>query len=431
MREKGGGKINREIGELLEKVYPLENPEGCRKRFVKRRRRNVLLTAALVLLLSFLFMLREKAPGQLGAENRLERPDFGSSRISLAAKCGEYEWTVAFELKAKKRSEQEAKELLAYAAELLKSRMLGENPSLQKVTGNLQLPDGLPEYDIEIAWKSSDKEIVSGDGSVHNRELAAAQSVFLTARLYYGETVQEYVYEVCVHPYPYTGEELLERQLLKALEAGEEETAETDYMQLPEQVGGADIVWEEENGGSAGSLLLLGAVLVFAVYGREASVLRKKKKEREEQLLMDYPEFLSRFILLIGAGITVRAAWERMLGDYKKSGRRRYVYDEMQRTMAQLEVGMPEIRAYEQFGRRCALLCYLRFTTILTQNLKKGSSGIAELLRMEADEAFSERKNQARRKGEEAGTKLLLPMGGMLVIVLVLILVPAFASFSL
>ena len=144
---------------------------------------------------------------------------------------------------------------------------------------------------------------------------------------------------------------------------------------------------------------------------------------------MDYPEFLSRFTLLIGAGMTVRNAWERMLADYKKSGRKRYVYEEMRHTMAQLEVGMPELRAYEQFGRRCALLSYLRFTTILTQNLKKGSSGIALLLRMEAQEAFSERKNQARRKGEEAGTKLLLPMGGMLVLVFVLILVPAFASF--
>ena len=54
---------------------------------------------------------------------------------------------------------------------------------------------------------------------------------------------------------------------------------------------------------------------------------------------------------------------------------------------------------------------------------------MAVLLRMGSEEAFSERKNQARRKGEEAGTKLLLPMGGMLLIVFVLILVPAFASF--
>jgi len=210
------------------------------------------------------------------------------------------------------------------------------------------------------------------------------------------------------------------RKLYEELEVCGQETAGQQYMKLPDNLGENRIYWKEESQNVMGIAFLLGAVLVFVVYGRESSKLRRKKREREEELLVDYPEFLSRFILLTGAGMTVRSAWERMLSDYKKSGRKRYVYDEMQHTMAQLEVGMSELKAYEEFGRRC---------TILTQNLKKGSSGIVALLSMESEEAFSERKNQARRKGEEAGTKLLFPMGGMLIIVFVLILVPAFASF--
>ncbi len=260
-------------------------------------------------------------------------------------------------------------------------------------------------------------------------ELKQPQEVTLTARMYYGETVRECDYYVCVQPYPYTQEELLLRELYEEIETCGEETAKQHYIKLPESLNGNEIVWQEEKGNILGIVVLLGIVLIAAVYSRESVALRKKKREREEEMLIDYPEFLSRFILLTGAGMTVRAAWEHMLSDYKKSGRKRYVYDEMKHTMAQLEVGMPELRAYEEFGRRCALLPYLRFTTILTQNLKKGSAGIAALLRMESEEAFSERKNQARRKGEEAGTKLLLPMGGMLLIVFVLILVPAFASF--
>lgn len=416
---------------MLERLYPLENQERLRKGFVRRRVRNTLLAAAAVLFFTAIFLLYGKEPGQLKTGNQLERPDFGSRRISLLARYGEYGQAVELEVKARRLPEEEAKELLEKAAGLLEKRILGDNRSLSEVTKDLQLPEALPEYDIEIAWKSSEKELISVDGSVHNTELEAACRVFLTARLCYGELAEEYVYEVCVQPYPYTEEELLGKQLAAKLQASEEATAAQDYMQLPEQVEGLEIVWTQKEKNTAVIFLLLGAVIVFAVYSREISVLRKKKKEREEQLLIDYPDFLSRFILLIGAGMTVRGAWERMLSDYKKSGRKRYVYDEMQRTMAQLEVGMPEMRAYEQFGRRCALLSYLRFAAILTQNLKKGASGVAELLRMEANEAFSERKNQARRKGEEAGTKLLLPMGGMLVIVFVLILVPAFASFSI
>ena len=66
---------------------------------------------------------------------------------------------------------------------------------------------------------------------------------------------------------------------------------------------------------------------------------------------------------------------------------------------------------------------------MLTQNLKKGSKGLLELLEQESSEAFEERRRRARAEGEKAGTKLLLPMMLMLGVVFLLILVPAFLSF--
>ncbi len=423
--------MNREIAELLKKVYPLENEEKCRKKFVGRRRRNTVIATAAMIVLMLAVALQPKSGGVIGEGGRVLRPESGSSRLRLLAEYGGAVRPVEFELPARRRSKEEAEELLAMAEGLLRERILGENPSLQEVTKDLVLVESLPEYDIGVDWKSGDRELVSGDGSIHNLELEQPQTVMLTARMYYGDSVRECDYEVCVQPYPYTQEELLVRRLYGEIETCGEETAGEQYLVLPKSLDGNRIVWQEKKEDMSGIFLILGIVLVVAVYSRESMTLRKKKKEREEEMLIDYPEFLSRFILLTGAGMTVRGAWERMLTDYKKSGRKRYVYDEMKHTMAQLEVGMPELRAYEEFGRRCAQLPYLRFTTILTQNLKKGSAGIAILLRMESEEAFSERKNQARRKGEEAGTKLLLPMGGMLLIVFVLILVPAFASFPI
>ena len=43
-------------------------------------------------------------------------------------------------------------------------------------------------------------------------------------------------------------------------------------------------------------------------------------------------------------------------------------------------------------------------------------------------DAFEERKNLAKKQGEEAGTKLLLPMFMLLAIVMVIVVVPAFMS---
>ena len=59
--------------------------------------------------------------------------------------------------------------------------------------------------------------------------------------------------------------------------------------------------------------------------------------------------------------------------------------------------------------------------------MRKGAE-LRERLQAEARETFEERKRNAKRKGEEIETKLLLPMTGMLVLVLAILVIPAFAA---
>ena len=61
----------------------------------------------------------------------------------------------------------------------------------------------------------------------------------------------------------------------------------------------------------------------------------------------------------------------------------------------------------------------------VTKQGKRLSPMFAEL-----QDAFEERKNMAKKYGEEAGTKLLLPMIIMLIVVMAIIMVPALMSFS-
>ena len=67
---------------------------------------------------------------------------------------------------------------------------------------------------------------------------------------------------------------------------------------------------------------------------------------------------------------------------------------------------------------------------LLEQNRKNGSRNLRERLRLEMAEAFEERKHQARRLGEEAGTKLLVPLFLLLAVVMVMIAVPAWLAFG-
>jgi hypothetical protein len=68
--------------------------------------------------------------------------------------------------------------------------------------------------------------------------------------------------------------------------------------------------------------------------------------------------------------------------------------------------------------------------TLLEQNVTKGSKGMVSLLEQEERNAMNERINLAKKRGEEAGTKLLGPMILLLLIVMLMIMIPAFLSFA-
>lgn len=419
-----------ETNEMLELIYPLENTAKSSTLFRTRRRKKLIWAGMAMGVFLLLYVYRSDKSGQILENNRIIRPENGSRDVMLKVSDGTNTADIGIEVKARRLSGDELTAAMEKAFLLLRDRIRGKNPSLFEITEQLNLVEEIAEYDMEVFWDTSDSPWVRQDGTIWNQTLTNPVDTILRARIVYGDESMEQEFRLQILPYPYTAAELFKNEVRERVDEMAEKSAENEYLQLPEKTSAGEIKWEETGKNNPLFLAAAGIFTLSLIYAGETAGLRRKMKEREEQLLTDYPEFLSKFLLLIGAGMNVRGTWARMIEDYKKSGRKRPVYDEMIRAMMQMEVGMPESRAYEQFGRRCALLPYLRFTTILQQNLRKGSKGIAGLLQVEANEAFAERKEQARRRGEEAGTRLLLPMGGMLLIVLVIILVPAFASFG-
>ena len=114
----------------------------------------------------------------------------------------------------------------------------------------------------------------------------------------------------------------------------------------------------------------------------------------------------------------------------EKGGEKRYAYEEMLFTVYELERGIEEVAAYGHFSRRCGVQRYVKMVALLEQNAKMGSRGLLSSLQRESKDAFEERKSRAERKGEEAGTKLLVPMFMMLIIVMAVIMVPAMTTMG-
>ncbi|MEI6132177.1 MAG: type II secretion system F family protein [Bacillota bacterium] len=168
-------------------------------------------------------------------------------------------------------------------------------------------------------------------------------------------------------------------------------------------------------------------VLLFAIAcgGVGFFDLKKKITERRFQIKKSLPDFISRLVLLVEAGMTLNRAFAVAARSIEKTSP---LYAEIARTCNEIENGVLETQAYEQMAVRCRVIEVARFSSMLIQNLRKGSSELAALLRLVASECWSARKAHARKRGEEAAAKMLIPVSLLLIAVLIVTAGPALAS---
>lgn len=366
--------------------------------------------------------------------NQIERPDSGTGIARLRARYGDEQYDLSLAVAERLMTAEEIRDNAAKAEEELLSQILGDNASADRVTKSLTLPTRIAGTPIAISWSTSDYRIVDYAGNVHPEFCEEGGSVVtLTAQMTYRDWEESISFAIRVIPESPGMEGDRAGELEKLLTEYAREQAYEPEIQLPEELGEEKVTFYAERKYSPWMFLLYAVLLGIVLCLVMASGRKQNRKARERQLLRDYPELVSKMSLLIEAGSTIRLAWERIVDDYvqhrNSAMRMRFVYEEMLHTRNLLSLGIPEEEAYEEFGRRCANIRYLRFSSVIVQNLKKGAAGLLPLLRKEAEEAFCDRREQAKQRGEEAGTKLLLPMAGILIIILAMILIPAFMSF--
>ena len=218
----------------------------------------------------------------------------------------------------------------------------------------------------------------------------------------------------------------------EALRGADEKNRNDEYFKLPDKAGMRSVSWSEYRRDASSGVMILVLICAVVVMADVDVSTDRKLKARRTQLLKDYPGLVSKVTLYLSAGMSLRNVFFRMAeesGNAIRDGTE-YLGDEIKLTCGELQSGVQEIKVYEDFAKRCGLRQYMRFGTLVTQNLKKGSSDLLRTLRQEADESLEERKNSAKELGEQASTKLLFPMMMMLVVVMVIIIVPAFMSFA-
>lgn len=375
-------------------------------------------------------------------DGSIQRNTYGqgsrTEELEVSIAGGEVRFPAEIQVAEQQYSTEEIQELFQRVIRHMEKLILGENRSLDRVEKDMNLLSEVPGEPVMISWELDRYDVMNIRGEIQEDALKEEGTlVTLSAVLTYSENEEEQaLYQCTANIFPRTLEEgeKSREQAAGEIRKREEESRAQREFQLPDTLLGKEAAYYQRMDRRGLVLIVMAVLIGILLYALEIQNKGKAREERKRQMLLDYPEIVNKMTLFLGAGMTAKRAWKKVVEDYERQkGTRgeRYAYEEMKRTCYEMESGVTEPESYENFGRRCDVQVYVRFGALLSQNLRKGTKGLTQMLKLEAIQAFEERKAKARRLGEEAGTKLLLPMFLMLAIVLVIVIVPAFLSVQI
>lgn len=434
----GGLPVFAKDGEKLRTLHPTDNSEAQIKWFLAERAALCLLTLFVGCAIAVLIEIKNQGNEYLQDGRLLNRREYSEGEYTayLTASIGEdADQTMEVTIEERRYTADEIQEMLPSFYETLEEVVLGENASADQVSQKVNLVEAVEGYPFQIKWSSSNGDVLDCYGVFGEEISEEGELITLSATVSYRDFAEIYSFPLMIYPMELSREEQIRRDLQQRLDEVVSRSPEETEILLPEEVDGIKVIWSEQKKQNALILLLLVICCSVAVFWGQSNDLDKKIRERSEQMLLDYPEVVSKMTLFIGAGMTVRGAWKKIVTDYRlrreKGQAARYIYEEMLFTLYEMESGIGEIEAYQHFAVRCQVQKYVKFAALLEQNVRLGAKGFLTELNREAKDAFEERKSNAKQLGETAGSKLMLPMFLMLGIVMVVIMVPSFLSIGM
>ncbi len=430
----------KQVEKDLQRLYPAENQEQVRRDYYVGKIALSLLICFVGTLFGMLISVKTQAQKLLDENGTITRGTYkeGARELTLEASIeGAEKKVFSVQIGARRLTEQELETLVEEFTGELPLLILGENESLEKVYKDLVLEETYADYPFVIEWHSNRPEIVTNTGMVYGVEDGAADLVLTANICYEGENNSLWNQEIaiCVVPEVLSDEERFLQNMEEMLVIEEQESREEAAWKLPDRFQGKQVQWREVFP-DYGVLLWVGAlaaaVLVFFMADKD---IHSNLEQKRALMKREYPDVVQKLVLYMGAGMTTRGAFQRIAGEYEKgkaAGKmERAIYEEICYACRELRAGVSESVVYEHLGKRTGIQEYIRLCTLLIQNLKKGNNTLLQRLREEADKACTEQLQNGRRLGEEASTKLLLPMVLMLVVVMLLIMIPAFSSVGI
>lgn len=428
------------IAETVLELVPLQLPEGRIKKYIRKTKviserqvqnhtRTFIVECTSILLISlFVSGISAYLTSFMNQNDRsriISRPDYDGQikKISLYLEDTNEKTEILLDVAPIEYSVQEFNRMANKSSKQIEVDMLLDNASAKEVRSDLYFPQ-IDENGFDIKWESDCPEIVSSWGKVYTEKVGVdGQIVNLKYTISYLDYEVTYETQVSV---------LSNKQVsgfdveIDELERLEKKSRNMPEIELPEEINGTKVLLVSSTKNIALRVYIFGILIGAVIVVYRISLLGRAAKERDDFLLRVFPEFVNRISLYLESGMTVRAAIKQYSYDCDTSN---ILKQEIDYTINMLETGIEETSCYEQLGFRLGLPCYYRLFSDIAQNLRMGGRDLLKLMRASLITAREVKVEYVRKKGEQASTKLLLPMGLLLLVVMAIVIAPAIMTY--
>jgi tight adherence protein C len=150
------------------------------------------------------------------------------------------------------------------------------------------------------------------------------------------------------------------------------------------------------------------AIAVGAILGYYLPVIWLKQlvDGRRAEIQKSLPDAMDLLVIAVDAGLGFDSALTRVTEKYKNA-----LSQEFAKMLREVSLGRPRLEAMDEMGRSTGVEDLHNFIQAIIQSEQFGT-GIAKILRLQADEMRRKRRQRAQEKAAQATLKMLLPMVG-------------------
>lgn len=367
--------------------------------------------------------------------DQISRPEHGTGQkvipvVVEAVKDGiSVEGTANITIREEELDEERKDRILSEFAEELPDLVVPKSGDVRIVTEDFSLPVRDEEHGISIAWESSDPVLISKDGKYDVLALAdEEESVRLTAALTYEGREKEISFDVVLRDDASLYQASISRkvqEIVDEISMSQEESEITLPSQIDDDIS---LKWMKYDTDGLIWIFLLGAVLTMGVFFRRYFFAEREARRYRQGIVQYFPPFIDKLVLLLNSGLTVMTAMEKIAEDCRVTAeydkKNMLAYEAAQIGKRVKEMNSSVVKEWRKFASRTGINEIMRFSTIIEDNIGKGTS-LAEKLEIESNLLRDREKKSMQEKMRMIDTKLTLPMMLMLFSLVLVTVAPA------